>query len=244
VAKRRKKTDEDERSAAGKLFDTAIRPIEAVQGVRERVNGFLLPIAWWVGWLGLSSLVVCAALNVIDEDHWPAGLDEDDLPRVAMASLIAASLVGWGCMQLGMRRVRELVGWRVGGWLFVFVPLVCALLVLAHVRGWTDLTTWPGGEWLTPFARFYTPALVAVGLASYATLRLKEDEEDARRRLERGVGLLVIFAPYALLVLHIALRVDVPWLGEPLEETLEAWGTAALVLQVMLAYFVSSGAAA
>lgn len=244
---KRGKKGAPEQGAVGKLFDTAGVPIHAVQTARERLNGFLLPWARRVGWLGMSALVVCAALALIDPDHWPAGVDEDELPKWAVGSLVAASLVGWGCMQVGMRPVRRALGERFGRPLLVLLPVLCGLAVLAHVRGWTDVSAWPGGAWLHPFVRFYTPCLVVIGLVSYVGRRVttddEDDEADLPRRFERGLWLLVVLAPYALLVVHLAFGADLEWLHDPLEDALEGWGTAALVLQVVLAYFVTSSVA-
>lgn len=247
--KKKEEPEPRKRSATGKLLDTAGLPILAVQTARERLNGFLLPWAWRVGWLGMSALVVCGALAILDPAHWPtlggAELDEDHLAPAAVGSLVFASLVGWGCMQVGMRRVRKAVGMKLGGYLFVVLPVFCALLVLAQVRGWIDVRTWPAGEWVHPFARFYTPLLVAIGLTSYLLQRLTagKEEDDRTRRLERGLWLLLVLAPYALLMTHLALGADVPWLADPLEDALRQYGTAALVIQVVLAYFVTASAA-
>lgn len=236
------------RSATERLVDTAALPVKAtgamvtgVQTTRERLNAWLLPWAWRVGWLGMSGLAVCAGLAVIDEDHWPDGLDPDLLPYYTVVCLVAASLIGWGCMQLGVRRVRGLVGQRLGGWLFVLAPLACALLVLLQVRELIDMTTWPGGDALVPFTRWYPPALVGLGLVSYLTRRVGDDRQPGR--LERGAWLLLLVAPYAVITAHVVGRLDVPWLADSLQDTLDELGTAALVVQLVLAYFVSSSAA-
>lgn len=242
MAERRKKT------TTQRLVDAAAAPVvatgavvERVQTSRERLNAWLLPWAWRIGWLGMAGLSVCAGLAVIDEDHWPAALDPDLLPYYAVVCLVAASLVGWGCMQLGVRRVRGLVGQRLGGWLFVLAPLVCAVLVLLQVREVVDMSAWPGGDVLVPFTRWYPPALVALGLGSYLVRRVGDDREPGR--LERGGWLLLLLAPYVVITAHVVGRVDVPWLAESLEDTLDEVGTAALVVQLVLAYFVSSSAA-
>lgn len=238
------------KSTTERLINAAALPVKAtgvvvtgVRTTRERLNAFLLPWAWRVGWLGMSGLAVCAGLAVIDEDHWPRALplDPDQLPYYAVVCLVAASLIGWGCVQLGVRRVRGLVGDGLGGWLFVLLPLACAVLVLLQVREVVDMTTWPAGHVLLPFTRWYPPALVALGMASYVTRRVGEDREPGR--LERGAWLLLLLAPYAVITAHVVERLDVPWLADSLEDTLDELGTAALVLQVVLAYFVSSSAA-
>lgn len=231
-----------------RLLDAAALPVQGVgavvdgvQTARERLNGALLPWARRLGWLGMSALVVCAALWIIDEERWPDGLDRDALPYYAVGSLVAASLLGWGCMQVGMRRLRDAVGGRVGRWLFVLAPLVCAVLVLLQAREMIDMSAWQGGEVVEAFARWYPPALVALGLGSYLTRRLGEDQEPGR--YERGAWLVVLLAPYAFLLAHVVVRVDVPWLSESLEDTLGEVGTTAIVIQLVLAYFVSSSAA-
>ncbi|MCO5167392.1 MAG: hypothetical protein M9894_13665 [Planctomycetes bacterium] len=231
-----------------RLVDAAAAPVKAtdavvagVQTTRERLNAFLLPWALRVGWLGLSGLVVCAGLAVIDAAHWPRPLDKDDLPVYAVASLVAASLLGWGCVQAGVRSIRGLVGGRLGGWLFVLLPLACAVLVLLQVRRVIDPSTWPHGEHLATFARWYPAALVALGLVAYTLGRVRADR--APGRFERGAWVLLLLAPYALLMAHLVVRVELPWLAESLEDTVDELGTAALVLQVVMAYFVSSSAA-
>ncbi|MCW8138513.1 MAG: hypothetical protein KIT58_06380 [Planctomycetota bacterium] len=231
-----------------RLVDAAAAPVKAtdaavtvVQTTRERVNAFLLPWALRAGWLGMSGLVVCAGLAVIDPAHWPAPLDEDDLPVYAVACLVAASLLGWGCVQAGVRSIRGLIGGRLGGWLFVLLPLACAVLVLLQVRRVVDVSAWPQGEHLATFARWYPATLVALGLVAYTVGRVRADREPGR--FERGAWVLVLLAPYALLMAHLVVRVELPWLAESLEDTVDELGTAALVLQVVMAYFVSSSAA-
>lgn len=243
-----RRSERRRKSTTGRLVDGAALPVKAtgvvvtgIQTSRERLNAWLLPWAWRVGWLGMAGLAVCAGLAVIDEEHWPDALDPDRLPYYAVVSLVAASLIGWGCMQLGVRRVRGLVGQRLGGWLFVLAPLACAVLVLLQVREVVDMTRWPGAEVLVPLTRWYPPALVALGLVSYVTRRVGDDR--APGRLERGGWLLLLLAPYVAITAHVVGRVDVPWLAASLEETLEELGTAALAVQLVLAYFVSSSAA-
>lgn len=239
---------EKKKTTTAKLLGAAALPVQGVEAVvdgvqtaRERLNGALLPLAWRIGWLGMSALVVCAALWIIDEERWPDALDRDALPYYAVGSLVAASLLGWGCMQVGMRRIRDAVGGRVGRWMFVLAPLVCAVLVLLQVREVIDMSSWSGGETIAAVARWYPPALVGLGLGSYLTRKLDEDQEPGR--YERGAWLVLLLAPYAVLMAHVVVRVDVPWLSESLEDTLDEVGTAAIVIQLVLAYFVSSSAA-
>lgn len=249
ASRRKKKNKKDaKKTTAERLLDTAALPVhgvgavvDGVQTARERLNGALLPWAWRIGWVGMSALVVCAVLWIIDEERWPEGLEGDLLPYYALASLVAASLLGWGCMQVGMRRIREAVGGRIGRWMFVLAPLVCAVLVLLQVREVIDMATWQGGESIALVARWYPPTLVALGLLSYLTRKLDEDQEPGR--YERGAWLVLLLAPYAFLMAHVVVRVDVPWLSESLEDTLDEVGTTAIVIQIVLAYFVSSSAA-
>ncbi len=242
----RKRGKPDKRTGVVEVALAAGTALGAVQSTRERLNRFLLPFAWVIGAVGLMALAACGALAAVPEDHWPEALDPDLLPIYSTVSLAAASMLGWGCMQRGMGRMRARIGWRVGGWVFVLLPVLCGALVLADGR-LAELAEWPRGRELALFARYYPPALIVLALVVFFLAELRGG--DAREREQRGPGWqragwsLLLIGPYVLLMLTLVLGSEAPWLSEPLQDTLEELGAGAIVLQVAIAYFVSAGAA-
>ncbi len=211
-----------------------------VQTTRERLNAFLLPIAWWTGVAGLVALALSGALWLLPAERWPAALDPDHLPVYLTVSLVLASLLGWGCMLQGLARVRRAVGWRVGGWLFVLLPLGCAVAGALDVHGVIALDDLPGAPWAARALRWYPPLVVSLALVVYVALKARPRDEG---RFERAAWFTAVVAPYALLIATIALGVEASWLEGPVADTVDELGSWAIVLQVVLAYFVGGGGA-
>lgn len=215
-------------------------PAGLVVWARERTNAAILPLARAVGLLGLLALAACGGLLAVPEGSRPVAVDDDRLAFLSMLALALASLLGWGCMQLGLARLRGAVGWRVGGYLFVLAPLLCATAGL--VVGQTDLVhpaSLPGHATWWPVVRFYPPVVVVTAIAAFVTSRAAEGEGAGR--VARGGWALVSVAPYALLIAVLAFGVRVDWVSDSLEDTLDELGSWALVLQLVLAFFVGGG---
>jgi hypothetical protein len=205
--------------------------------MRERLNKGLLPVAFVGGLIGMGMLASCGALYLLPEESWPEALEREHLGTYMTLSLLAASLLGWGCMQKGLGRMRKAVGQGVGGWLFVGLPMACAASLLALSQGWLD----PGeryGPGLYLFSYWYPPGLVAVSLLAYVTGRSRLGEQG---RFERGLLFTVLVAPYALLMAYLVVGFKAPWIDDRLEESIQDLGSGAIVAQVALAYFCGGG---
>jgi hypothetical protein len=145
-------------------------------------------------------------------------------------------------MSQGLRRVRERLGRPPSTALFVLLPLACAGLGLAAARELIAPGTWPGGALLVPFLRWYPPALV-VAFVAVNLVAIWRDERRGGPRAALGEAALCV--PYALLLVAFVLGTWAsPELRDSLEETIEALGAGAIVLQVGLAWFISAGAVA
>ncbi|HBP21822.1 MAG TPA: hypothetical protein DEA08_29060 [Planctomycetes bacterium] len=230
------------RRASKRLTDmgrVALAPVTAAQRTREVTNALLLPVAVLIGVAGMFALLGCGVLASIPHERWPSGLNPEQLPVYLTTSLIAASLLGWGCMQSGLGRMREAIGWTVGGWLLVLLPLVCAVLVLlASKEVISSLEQWPLAPWSGRLLRWYPPTLMVIALGVYLWVqwgKAKKGED----RLVRRAGATVLVLPYVALISVLVFGVDSPLLNDSLSEVIEWLGGSAVVVQLVLAYFIS-----
>lgn len=222
-----------------KITDTArliAVPLTLVQTTREAANRLLLPVAIVVGAIGMACLVGCLILLAVPHERWPALLTPGQLPIYMTLSLVASSLLGWGCMQTGLGRMRGAVGWTVGGWLFVLLPLVCAVLTVLGASEVLTLDEWAGAPWTGRILRWYPPAVVLASLGVYVTTQVRKPGED---RLARNMGSIALVLPYVALLATLVLGVESPLLSESLRDAVESLGSGAIVVQVVLAYFLS-----
>lgn len=225
-----------------KASSAAVQVVMLPSTLRERVNGYVYPGARVAGALGLCVLAVWAALRfALPAERWEQALDPDHLPVLLAIGLCAASLLGWASMSEGLRRVRARLGRPPCSVLFVLLPMLCAVLTLLSAQEWIAPEEWPGAALVVPFLRWYPPALVVLFVAVNLTA-IARDEQRGGPRAALGEAALCI--PYALLLLAFVLGT---WasaeLRDSLEETIEAMGSGAIVLQVGLAWFISAGAA-
>jgi hypothetical protein len=204
---------------------------------RERLNKGLLPLAYVLGGLGMTALLFCTVLWLLG-DNRPGQVDTDALLAATVGSLLFASLLGWGCMQKGLGRMRRKLGWTLGGWFFVGLPMACALLGLAAAKEWAPVEDWGGGSALLVFARGYPPALVFASLVAYVTANSRVGEEGSKKR---GIYFTLMVSPYALLMAYLIFQFEAPWLDDHLEETIHSAGEGTVVAQVALAYFCGGG---
>ena len=218
----------------------AVVPLTLVQYGRELVNKLLLPVAFLTGAVGMVALVACLVLLVMPHERWPTFLSPSQLPIYMTLSLVAASLLGWSCMQTGLGRMRSAVGWTLGGWLFVLVPVLCGVVT---VLGTTELLApdnWPGSPWTGRVLRWYPPLVVFLSLGVYLWTQIRQEGEDS---LARNVGSLALVLPYVALLTTLVLGVESPLLSEGLRDAVASLGSGAIVVQVILAYFLSPSAA-
>jgi hypothetical protein len=205
---------------------------------RERLNKGLLPVAYVLGALGMTALLFCSVLWLMPEGTRPDQVDPDELLAATVVSLLFASLLGWGCMQKGLGRMRRKLGWTLGGWLFVGLPMCCALLGLAAAKEWAPVNEWTAGPALLAAARWYPPFLIFASLFAYVTASSRVGEEGSKKR---GVYFTLMVSPYALLMAYLVFQFEAPWLDDHLEETIHSAGEGAVVAQVALAYFCGGG---
>lgn len=219
----------------------AVVPLTIVQSLRELVNRLLLPVAFLTGAVGMTSLVACLTLLVIPPERWPGFLTPGNLPIYMTLSLVASSLLGWSCMQTGLARMREAIGWNVGGWIFVLLPVMCAVVTVLGAKGVLALDAWPGAPWSGRLLRWYPPLVVFLSLGAYLWTQFRSNEgSDA---LARNVGSIALVLPYIALLATLVLGVESPLLSEALRDAVESLGSGAIVVQVILAYFLSPSAA-
>lgn len=204
---------------------------------RERLNKGLLPIAYVLGGLGMTALLSCSVLWLLG-DNRPEQVETDGLLAATVVSLLFASLLGWGCMQKGLGRMRRKLGWALGGWFFVGLPMACALLGLAAAKEWAPVEDWGGGPALLVFARWYPPTLVFASLLAYVTASSRVGEKGSK---QRGFYFSLMVSPYALLMAYLVFQFEAPWLDDHLEETIHSAGEGTVVAQVALAYFCGGG---
>ncbi len=229
------------RRARSRLGDTARsagRVAFAAASLPDRVDSFVAPLLWWVGWCGLAALAAVGVLALLPDETWPAFAERALLPVYAVSALAVASLVGWGCMQKGQDRVRRALGPVAAGILFVALPLGAELLDLLDARGVVAIDAWPQ-PWLWRAAlRFTSGVVVALGLGAFLTWKTRPRRKV---RLGRGAWFVLVCAPYVLLVAVVAYGVPAAWVSEPLGDVLEAAGGGTLVLQLALAHFLGGG---
>jgi hypothetical protein len=193
-------------------------------------------VALVVGAAGLVALGACGVLALLPAADWPAALDRARLPRHAALALALASLLGWGVVQQGTERLRDACGRVVGGLVFALLPLLLGLVDTLAGHDVVHPTTWPGQPWVPLVIRWYSPIVVAVTLVAYLTWKARPHEPG---RLGRGVGLVVVVAPYVVLMMSLTFGVHAPFLDDALRDALEDLGGGALAVQLALAFVVS-----
>lgn len=229
------------RRNSSRLYDAAkvtVGAVEVVQGTRERLNRFLLPLALSLGLVGCVGLVGVLALYLIPPEHWPAILDPNAWSIYATIAIVAASLIGWGCMQEGLGEMRDFVGHRLGGWLFVLLPLICGGFMLCAANQWVNLRTLPLNPWSELIVRFYPPLVMTCAVISFMVVKTDVRQEG---RVKRSVWWSLVLFPYLLLVGYLVFGIESPILKDSLGPTMRELGSSAVVLQIVIAYFVTAG---
>lgn len=211
--------------------------LQRVQAGAEKLENASQALALWGGGLGLAAIAACGMLALLPAERWPGALDPDRLPTYAVASVVVASLAGWGIVQKGMIRLRQALGPVVGGLLFVLLPTVCGAVDMLAAYEVVDPTTWPGSPWVGLVARWYSPGLVAATLVAYVTWTARPREPG---RFGRGLGLALVVAPYVLLMTSLTFGVHATWLEGPLGDAVEELGGGALAAQLIIAFLVSA----
>lgn len=202
----------------------------------KRLDDRIRPVAAAIGWAGLAALAVCAVLASTPPERWPATLAPARLPVYVTLSLVAASLLGWAYMQDGQARIERRIGRRAAFVLFVALPLVAAGISLVEERA--TLAPETRAEWGAAFAvaRWYAPAAVVVSLVAWFRAR---NAGAAHRRALRTAGRVALVAPYAVLLAALVFGFRLPWIEQPLRETLGVLGGSAVALQLVLAWFIA-----
>lgn len=210
---------------------------DGVVTVRTRVNGMIRPVARVLGIGGFVALLLVLALRLLPEEHWPGFLDPDHWSFYFGLSLAIASLLGWTFMLEGLVALRERTGWTIGGWLFVFFPVVCALITASHAHDWI---AWDESRFgmLLGLARWYPPGVVGTCLFAFWYLDAQKHDGKGSRTLLTAA----LIAPYVLLFGTLAVGFRVELLEESWEDTLYALGNWALAVQIALAFFAAGSA--
>lgn len=213
------------------------KAFQKARSAKRRFDAWVRTTAWYVGWAGVALLVAVAVLYMAPASAWDGrwGLREAHLPAYLMAGVLMASMVGWSFINVGEDRIKKHLGKHVNLVLFVVLPLCCAAAGLlsgpiARATGWQKPEH---AFWLVVF--WYPALLVMVCAAAFLTWKARPRK---RVYLDRGANAALLMLPYAALFAYIVLGVHVDWLDDNLQETMNALGAYALVLQLVLAYFV------
>lgn len=208
------------------------------RALKRKFDAAVRTFAWYTGWAGAVALALCGLLWLAPADSWDGllGLDAQRWPLYAMIALVASSLLGWSFVNIGQDRVQNRVGKGLSAVAFVVLPLFC----LANTLWPAALASEIGNDrqhpvWL--FIRWYPPLVTMVCTAVFLTWKSKPRK---RVYLDRGAGYALLLAPYALLFAVLELGVHLNWLDSARQETLEALGSSAIVLQIVIAFFISA----
>ncbi|MGE0710301.1 MAG: hypothetical protein AB7N76_13695 [Planctomycetota bacterium] len=232
--------DDKQGSTVGGVARAAMAPVGLLSRLGDFADWLLPPLAMLVGILGCAALVGCGVLYLTPSEAWPMQLNQAQLPVYATFSLVAGSLLGWGCMQKGMIRMREVIGWTVGGWLVVLLPLACAGAVFLDAHGYLTLASAPGAPWTARFARWYPSALIVLSLLVHLAGQWRKTEgEDRALRRSLAVALML---PYCVMLGVFEFGLESPLLSDQLRRAVASLGSGAIVLQLALLYFLSAPA--
>jgi len=213
--------------------------VRKARALKRKFDAGVRTFAWYAGWLGAVSLALCGLLWLAPPSSWDgaAGLRAENWPIYAMLSLITASLLGWSFVNMGQDRLQKRLGKSVSAVLFVILPLFC----LANTLWPAALESEIGASHSHPvwiFIRWYPP-LATIGCA--AVFLSWKSRPRKRVYWDRGAGYALLLAPYALLFAVLELGVHLDWVSAAHRETLSKLGNLALVLQIVVAFFISAG---
>lgn len=212
----------------------------AARSLRARKRAFddsVKSLAWWVGWFGMGLLALNGLLWLVPHSVWDGvlGLRAERLPVYTMVAMLLASLVGWLYVNKGEDRIKKRLGRHVNLALFVVLPLAC--MAAGLLQEWlTRQTGWqPPGHPFWLFVHWY-PSLLVI---TCATVFLAWKSRPRKHvYLDRGLGYTLLFLPYGLLFAFLVLRVRLDFVGDSMQETMAAMGRYALVIQLVIAYFI------
>lgn len=209
------------------------------KALKRKFDAAVRWFAWHAGWAGAFALALCGLLWLAPRDTWDgiAGLRADNWPVYAMVALVTSSLLGWSFVNIGQDRVQKRVGKGVSAVAFVVLPLFCLANTL-----WPDALAGEIGNdrqhpvWL--FVRWYPPLVTMLCAAVFLGWKSRP-----RKRVywDRGAGYALLLAPYALLFAVLELGVHLDWVNQAHRQTVDALGSSAIVLQIVVAFFISAG---
>jgi hypothetical protein len=187
-------------------------------------------VLWYVGWIGMGLLIACAVLWMV-----PGAVPADRLPIYTMIAMLMASFVGWLYVNKGQDRIKKHLGRPVNVVLFLLLPTGCLIAGLA--QEWVgDATGWqPPAHPFWLFVHWYPIVLVIVCAAVFLTWKSRPRKHVY---IERGVGYVLLFAPYALLFAYLSLGVHMDWIEGSMHETLTSMGSYAIAVQLLMAFFI------
>ncbi|MBX3475209.1 MAG: hypothetical protein KF754_12565 [Planctomycetes bacterium] len=209
------------------------------RALKRKLETGVRAFAWYAGWVGAFALALCGLLWLAPASTWDGalGLKASHWPVYTLVALVTAGLLGWNFVESGQDRIEKRVGRGVSAVLFVVLPLFCLASTL-----WPDALSREIGTgrdhpvWL--FVRWYPPLCTIACAAVFLSWKSRP-----RKRVywDRGLGYALLLAPYAVLFAVLELGVRLQWLDASHRETIDALGSAAIVLQIVLTFFVSAG---
>lgn len=206
-----------------------------LRALKRRFDAVVVAIAWYAGWAGLAALLGLLALRVLPAGAWDImpGLRAEHWPVYAMVALITAGLLGFSLVNRGQDRIKKRLGSTMSAIVFAMLPLLCLAATLWALYAREQPS---GGPWWL-FVRWYPPVVTILCAATFLAWKARPRKHVY---VERGFGYALLLAPYALLFATLELGVQFSWLDESWRETLTALGSTAIVLQLVLAFFIST----
>ena len=207
------------------------------RALKKRFDAFVRELAFWGGWAGIGLCLLCGLLWLLPESSWDGvlGLTAGSLPVYTVLALALAALAGWRFVNAGQDRITRRVGRNVGRVAFVALPLACLAIgwFLEPVSRWTGFEPPSHPFWIV--VRWYPPVAALVCAAVFLAWKSRP-----RRNVlwDRGLWYALLLLPYALLFATLELGLHVDWFEAQHRETVRSLGSHAIILQLLLAYFV------
>ncbi|MHC4840678.1 MAG: hypothetical protein ACYTDT_06885 [Planctomycetota bacterium] len=209
---------------------TAIRKGKTAKRAFDKT---VFTLAFFVGWCGVGLLFACCLLWLFPVDWWDGwlGLKGNDMPIYFVICLSFASLVGWRYTVIGQARLQNRLGKLPSQIALVWLPIAC--LLCGFLRNSTLSGINSTGFWA--FVFWYPLSVVLFSLAMFLLWRSKP-----RRNVywDRSARYLLLMTPYLALFLVMAVDIGNWWTDHYIKQTLQTWGQSAIIIQLVIAYFV------
>ncbi len=209
------------------------------RALKRRFDAGVRSFAWYTGWVGAAGFALCGLLWLAPQSAWDGtlGLRASQWPVYAIVTLVAASLLGWSFVNIGQDRLEKRIGRGLSALCFVVLPLFCLANTLWPAAMTSEIGTDHRHHPVWLFVRWYPPLVTMTCAGVFLAWKSKPRK---RVYLDRALGFAVLLAPYAILFAVMELGVHLDWLDESRRRTLDALGSAAIVLQIVVAFFISA----